>query len=254
LVKSTDFSENSRWESSDGKGTWTSITSTRKDGMLTVNLIRLFTFYLAAMFLLSMMRRYRQYQDVAGIVIGFPGRWPNVLKQMSHHHMVFMTWATIRPIMVGLTLLIIQWICSKVIWPQAAITLSEILEEIWFIPLILIAFVGMLGVDIYFLVRVGKLDRDETEKQLDQAEFWLTSWKAPIVKAVTFGWVNPRKMVDEEMEKAVVYGSVLVRWVFWWMSLQTGLRLLFGLSLWLAWAFYPESSQTDFPAIDSNDR
>ncbi len=51
--------------------------------------------------------------------------------------------------------------------------------------LVLVALAGMLAVDLYFIIRVGAIDRGETERYLDEAEHWLTSWKAPLIKTVT---------------------------------------------------------------------
>ena len=45
-------------------------------GVLDLNLIHLFTFYLAAVFLLSTVRRLRQYHDVAQLALAAPNRWP----------------------------------------------------------------------------------------------------------------------------------------------------------------------------------
>ena len=49
------------------------------DGVLDLNLIHLFTFYLAAVFTLSTGRRLRQYHDVAQLALAAPNRWPRVL-------------------------------------------------------------------------------------------------------------------------------------------------------------------------------
>src|SRR5215211_2896131 len=88
-------------------------------GVLDLNLIHLFTFYLAAVFLLSTLRRLRQYHDVAQLALAAPNRWPRVLRQLRGHWFMFMTWATLRPVAVALTLLLIQSVCSRLIWPTA---------------------------------------------------------------------------------------------------------------------------------------
>ena len=50
------------------------------DGVLDLNLIHLFTFYLAAVFTVSTARRLRQYHDVAQLALAAPNRWPRVLR------------------------------------------------------------------------------------------------------------------------------------------------------------------------------
>jgi len=206
---------------------------------MAVNLIRLFDFYLAAMLLLGSWRRFGQYRTVAAIMFSAPGRWPNLLRVMKQHRAVFFTWATIRPALMALSLAVIQTVCSRLIWPQADLTIVDILRHWIMLPLLILTVVPMLGVDIYFLIRVGRIDRAETVQYLDMAEKWLTSWKAPVVRWATLGYIDPRRMVSEEVRKALEMISDLVNSNLKWMSLQMGLRVLFGLTLWLTWALFP---------------
>ena len=66
------------------------------DGVLDLNLIHLFTFYLAAVFTVSTVRRLRQYHAVAQLAVAAPNRWPRVLQQLRGHWFMFLTWATLR--------------------------------------------------------------------------------------------------------------------------------------------------------------
>ena len=106
-------------------------------------------------------------------------------------------------------------------------------------PIVGLAGLVMLAVDLYFIIRVGAIDRKETEQYLDEAEHWLTSWKAPAIRIFTFGFINPRKMVDAEVRKALEEGKGLLSRNLWWMTVQAALRILFGLTLWIAWAVHP---------------
>ena len=90
---------------------------------------------------------------------------------------------------------------------------------------------------MYFLIRVGSFDRAELEKYFDQAEYWLNSATAHVVKVFTFGYVNPRRMVADEVRKALVAAGNLLNTSLWWWNVQIALRFCFGLSLWLTWAF-----------------
>ncbi|HEX3152014.1 MAG TPA: hypothetical protein VHR66_28330 [Gemmataceae bacterium] len=222
------------------------------NGALDLNLIHLFTFYLAAAFTLSTGRRLRQYHDVAQLALAAPNRWPRVMQQIRGHWIMFLTWATLRPAAVALCLLLAQMICSRLIWPTANLTLRNLLSEWWLTPVVLLALAAMLAVDAYFIIRVGAFDRRETEEYLDEAEHWLTSWKGPLIQMVTFGYINPRQMVFVEVKKAVEEGRGLLHRTLWWMSAQAGLRTLYGLCLWTAWALYPSQDPaplaTDPPA------
>jgi hypothetical protein len=206
--------------------------------MTQVNLIRLFDFYLAAMFLLSTMRRLSQYRSIAAIVFSAPGRWPRLLREMKQHGAIFFTWTTLRPAALALSLSVVHMIVSRVIWPSAYLTLIDLFQYWYVLPVVLLTLMPMLGVDTYFLVRVGRIDRDETVKYLDQAEHWLTSWKAPVVRFLTLGYIDPRRMVNEEVRNALTALSDLMNRNFYWMSLQIGLRVLFGLVLWGIWAIF----------------
>lgn len=208
------------------------------DGVLDLNLIHLFTFYLAAAFTLSTARRLRQYHDVAQLALAAPNRWPRVLEQIRAHWIMFMTWATLRPAAVALGLLIVQMICSRLIWPTAHLTLRHLLSDWWMTPPVLLALSAMLAVDLYFILRVGAIDRRTTEQYLDEAEHWLSSWKGPLIQMVTLGYINPRQMVSVEVRKALEEGRGLLHRTLWWVSAQAGLRLLYGLTLWVAWAIH----------------
>ena len=114
-----------------------------------------------------------------------------------------------------------------------------IIFQTWYVvPMVLLALAPMLAVDLYFLIRVGRIDRQETAKYLDEAEHWLTSWKAPVVRFLTLGYVDPRRMVGEEVRKAMTALSDLMNRNFYWMSLQVGMRVVFGLVLWTVWAVF----------------
>jgi len=218
--------------------------------VLDLNLIHLFTFYLAAAFLLSTVRRLRQYHDVAQLAFAAPNRWPRVLEQIKGHWIMFLTWTTLRPAAIALGLLLVQMICSRMIWPTANLTLRDLLDEWWMTSLVLLALAAMLAVDLYFIIRVGAIDRGETARYLDEAEHWLTSWKAPLIKTVTLGYINPRQMVYIEVQKAVEEGRGLLHRTLWWMSAQAGLRTLYGLLLWLTWAVHPAVERAKPLAIE----
>jgi hypothetical protein len=113
------------------------------------------------------------------------------------------------------------------------------LERLWdhplAIPFVALLGLAMLGFDVVGIVWVGQVDRGEIEKYLDQAEYWLRSWAAPVVRTLTFGFLNPRQMVAVEVHKALVGVSQMLNFTLWWVVVQTGLRILLGLSLWLTY-------------------
>ena len=62
------------------------------------------------------------------------------------------------------------------------------------------------------------------------------SHTAIVVRVFTFGFVNPRRLVTVEVRRALIDASRLLNTTLWWVIGQTGLRLAFGLALWLTWA------------------
>jgi hypothetical protein len=201
------------------------------------NLIRLFDFYLALMFVISLVRRWAVYVNALRILVAVRGRWPKLIQRLHEHRSVLLNWSFVRPAAIALFLMIVQLIASRLLWPQAVLTGDELLKDPWLIAIVLVPLVPMLLVDLYFIFRVGKFDHGETVKYFDQAERWL-GWKGPLVRALTLGIVNPRKMVDEEVKKSLTEMQSTLTASLWWVVLQTMLRLAFGLTLWTVWAFH----------------
>jgi hypothetical protein len=212
------------------------------NGIWSLNLIHFLDFYFAFMFFAGVWRRFGQYQNVGRLVVAMPGRWPNLLKLVSEYRTIFWTWSTILPTLLALGLWIMQTLASRFVFPNAgtpedALTLGRLVFDYW-PALIAVVPLGlaMFGFDLYSLYLVGRIDRDQLEKYFDQAEFWLRSRTAHVVRVATFGWINPRKMVAEEVEKALVAVGDMLNFTLWWVIVQMGLRVAFGLSLWLTWA------------------
>ncbi|OWK43862.1 hypothetical protein [Fimbriiglobus ruber] len=201
------------------------------------NLIRVFDFYLTVMFLLSFARRYPVYWETARLLVALRGRWPRLVQRLKQHHGALVTAEVLRPLAVAFALTVVQMVCSRLIYPQAQLAVQEVEASWWRMLIVLVAMIPMIAVDAYFLIRVGQFNRLETEKYMDQAEHWLRSWHAPAIRAVTFGYINPRRIVDEEVKKSLDQLGQTVSWAAWWVSVQVACRVAFGLSIWLLWAF-----------------
>lgn len=202
-----------------------------------LNLIRIFDFYVTLMFIISFLRRWRVYFDALRLMIAVRGRWPRLIERLSEHKSLILNWAFFRPAALALLLTVLQLVASRLVWPHAVITGPQLQEEWWLIPIILATMLPMLAVDLYFVFRVGRFDHDETVKYLDKAESWL-GWKAPVVRWLTLGIVNPRRMVDEEVKKNLAEAGTTLNASLWWVTVQITLRLLFGLTLWTVWALH----------------
>jgi hypothetical protein len=201
-----------------------------------LNLIRLFDFYLAAMFLVSTTVRINQYRAIGGLVGAFPGRWPRLLALVKQHRTIFLTWATLLPAVLALVLCVIHAFACRLIWPHAELTAADVAAHWLSLIVVVVLGAAMIGFDWYGTFTVGQIDRELMQKYFDQAEYWLKPWTAPVVRFFTLGYVNPRQMVAVEVRKALVEASKLINYTFWWVSVQTGLRVAFGLAVWLTYA------------------
>jgi hypothetical protein len=205
-------------------------------GLYGINLIHFFDFYLLLMFVLGTLRRLRQYWNMAGLVLKGPGRWPRLFKLVKEHRTLFMTWATILPGLLALTLSVVQLLASRWVWQGAQLTAGQLADH--FLAAVAVGLVGtaMLAIDVYGIAVVGDMNRAEMEKHFDQAEYWLRSRAAHVVRVFTLGFINPRLMVAVEVRKSLIEASRLLNTTLWWVSMQLGLRVLFGLTIWLTWA------------------
>lgn len=205
-------------------------------GLWNLNLISFFDFYLAVTFLLSVYTRMGQYRAVGGLVLSVPGRWPRLLELIKQYHMIFLTWATLLPAVLAFVLAGLQLLASRVFWHRAQLTVGDLAGERLAWPFLAGLGVAMFGVDLYCTFVYGQVDRQLIAKYFDEAEYWLRSWRAPVVRVLTLGRVNPRKMVHAEVQKALEQASQLLNTSLWWVSVQIGLRVAFGLTLWLTYA------------------
>jgi hypothetical protein len=149
---------------------------------------------------------------------------------------IFLTWSTFLPLILALFLSGIHMAACRLVWPTATITLST-LTHLW-VALIVTGLIGivMLGVDLYGTFWVADFDHQLMQKYFDQAEYWLQPWTAPVVRVFTLGYINPRQMVTVEVRKALEEASRLLNSTMWWVTAQVGLRVAFGLALWLTYA------------------
>jgi hypothetical protein len=202
-----------------------------------LDLIRFFEFYLALVFVLNTVLRLRQYFAVLALLRAMPGRWPRLLQLIRQQHGIFLTRETFAPTLVTLALLLVYEAAIHLVWPHARLTLAGLFALRPAVPIVVISGLAMLALDFYIAMDVGKIDRAQTEKYFDQAEYWLRSWTAPVVRVFTFGFIDPRQMVSVEVHKALLELKRLLHSTLWWVSLQTGLRIAFGVAVWVTFAF-----------------
>jgi len=199
-----------------------------------VNLIRLFDLYLMLMMLISLWRRRRVYTDAVRIGWSTFHKRKKLLGRLGPQVRTLLTRSVVVPFAVVAVLTVVQWVCSRLIWPHAVVPLGEVGGTWWKLLLVVVAALPMLGVDVYFLVRVAKFDHQSTEQYLDYAERWL-GWRGRVVRAATVGVVNPTRIVDVEVKRNLEWIGQTASWAMWWTSVQSTFRVAFGLLVWLLW-------------------
>lgn len=205
--------------------------------LLEVRPIRLFGFYLAVMFVCGTWLRLQQYHTILSLLVRLRSRWPNLTRLVLAHRHILVNRGTLLPLLLMLGVLLLNTLASRLIWPQADRFCIAELGPIWpAIPVIVVVGLAMLGLDVFSALRVGAIDQSLLEKYFDQAEFWLQGVKAPVVRVLSLGFVNPRKIVATEVRGALQKAGALLHNTAWWVSLQTTLRIGFGLTLWGSYA------------------
>ena len=202
----------------------------------TLNLLDVFNYYLILAFLVSTAIRIRMYRAIVGLVMASSGRWPKLLVLAKTHWTIFVGWPMLLTIGLAFALMLSNSLAINLVWSSANVTF----EELWgrWLPLLAIVLLGalMLYLDCQAIFRVGRFDRTALETDLDKAESWLKSWMAPALRMVTFGFVNPRKIVGAEVQRVLVDANWVVIGGMRRTSMRIGMQLAFGLSLWLTWA------------------
>jgi hypothetical protein len=199
-----------------------------------VNLIRLFDLYLVLMMCISLWRRWRVYADAIRLGWSTFRTRKKLLGRVGTQVQALFTRSVVIPLAVVAVLTVVQWVCSRLIWPHAVVPLGDVGTSWWKVLLVFVAMLPMIGVDVYFLVKVGKFDHNSTAEYLDYAERWL-GWRGRAVRVATAGVVNPTKIVDAEVKKSLEYLGQTASWAMWWTSVQSVLRVTFGLLVWVLW-------------------
>lgn len=206
---------------------------------MNVNLLRLFEFYLFAMFFIGTVRRAGLYRSVVRLSVGLVRRYQRLFDVIRDEGRMLLTWSAGLPLALTLVLWAMQAFLTRFKFPHAELLPIDLLSRWWFLPLFGLPLLGMLTVDAYFLIRIGDINVGEAEKQLSHAESWLGTWKAAAVRAVTLGYVDPHSIVKSEVKKALSVGEKLLRTLLWWTVIQTSMRVAVGFALWTIWSVGP---------------
>lgn len=206
--------------------------------LLEIHLIRLFNFYLTFFFIVTTLLNIRDYRHMVGMAQSLPGRWPRLFELLRNHSHIFLTWRLATPFLTSLGLLLVQLLVTRIIAPAADSQLTiQYLLPIWpVLPFLIGTTTVMVVIDVYASWPTAPFERAQIEKHFDQAEFWLRSWTAPVVRVMSLGYINPRQLVAAEVRTSLLEASNLLTRTLWWTAWQAAGRIGCGLSLWLTYA------------------
>lgn len=203
----------------------------------SLNLLHVFNWYLIVGFVASAVINFQRYRAVLGMVYRFPGRWPKLLVLVKEYRGIHLGWPTLVAIGLAFLLMVSNTLAVRLAWPQAKVTLPA-LEGHWIAAAIIaLTILAMFVLDFRALTRITRFDREALEVKLDNAETWMTSWKSPAIRIVSFGFINPRKIVGVEIQRALSDATWVLIGGLRILSLRTAMQFAVGLSLWLTWFF-----------------
>jgi hypothetical protein len=203
-----------------------------------MNLMSLFQFYLGVIFILSIVLRRRQYRSLVELLAAGPARWPRLLDLLRQQRSLLLTWPTLVPVVLAFFLMALHSVMFNLVWPEAAVTLTHLTRHPAMLGWLLVFGAAMATVDAQATFSRWEFRKEDYEPLLDQAEYWLTTRWASAVKFLTFGRIDPHERVKQEIRRALAQAQGDLRDMFWNWSIQVGLRLAFGITLWLTWLIW----------------
>jgi hypothetical protein len=200
-----------------------------------VNLLALYNLYLIVIFALGTAARYRVYGQVVSLVLALPQRWPKLSQLVLEHRWLFLNWRTLLPSVLTLVLTAVNSAVYYLLLPQATLTPRDLSGHFFLAGLLSVLAAVVVLLDGYALSIRGDIRTPELDKQLDQAEFWLSSRWANVVEWFTLRRVRPRQMVAEHLRNALEAVAETINWAMWYWAAQLLARGLLAVALWFTW-------------------
>lgn len=200
-----------------------------------INFMAAYERYLILTFVLSLMLRFRQYQNNVRFAWAVPHYWPNVLEVIKKHSSIFVTWTTILPVAITFGILLSHTVCYRLIWSEAVVTPEGLREHPVVATFLLPVSLWMIVLDVTTLFRASQMDFTEIERNLAKGEFALTSRALSALRFASFGLFNPRKLVENRVADSLhgVRLALLAQLRAW--SFHTAVRISFGFLLWFGY-------------------
>ncbi|MCS7166098.1 MAG: hypothetical protein RMI91_08205 [Gemmatales bacterium] len=203
---------------------------------MRINLIALYNLYLIVIFGVGIALRLRLYLQIMNFVLSLSHRWPKLGQLILEHRWILVAWQTLAPTVLTLIFTILHSLVVYYLLPEATLTPHDLRHHpVWTILLTILALTMLIldGFSLYY----GSTDviTSDLEKQLDQAEFWLSSRWSTIIEWLTLRKIRPRQLVREQLRTALQAVAVTINHAMWFWAIQLAVRLLLALAMWLTW-------------------
>ena len=93
---------------------------------MTLNLIDVFSYYLALAFVTGTVLRAHNYRAMVGLVYNSAGRWPKMRALVATHRAIFLRWPTVLPLVLTLLLTLANATASHFVWSSARVTPGDL--------------------------------------------------------------------------------------------------------------------------------
>lgn len=205
--------------------------------ILHQNLLQLFLWYIAGVFLLSLLLRVRFYHSVLEVVRHVRYSCPRIFSLVNEHWFLclrggLVTWASLY-----LVLLAPYYWLNQHVWPRATVTfhdLGAMHPAILAFALVLIGL--MLTLDLLLLAQVSVIDVDRVKADLTWSETWLAGSLYRMLE--NLGRWNPiKRYADQVTRQNIQWLNRVFRYSLWSMITQLGLRLSVAVSLYSSYWF-----------------
>ena len=204
------------------------------DFILDLNLLRVFIWYVAILFLISLALRIRFYLSIYDIARYVAEACPSVFRLVHEHWFLcvrdrFLT-------LVGLYggILAAYLLVSRLVWPAASVSVRDLADAD---PLLLVGHVVLFGLmvatDLVLVLQTSVVDKNRIIQDLAFAERWLGG-KVYSVLDMLGRWNPIKNYADNLTAQTMVWFNVLFRGSVRSMIVQTVLRVFVGSALFIS--------------------
>lgn len=201
-----------------------------------LNLLRVFIWYVTALFVASLALRVRFYSAVYAVTRYVARSCPNVFRLIHQHLFLCVRDRLLALVYAYGGILAAYLVLSRWVWKDARVSPAELAELDPAILLLTLVMSGsMIAVDLVLTLQTSVIDEKRVTEDLQYAESWLGS-RLSMVLNVLGRWNPIKNYADHATAETMLWLNILFRGSMRMMILQTSLRIIVGTCLFVAQA------------------